>query len=66
MKKQSEDILNEIRKRQPDKPLSLTELATIRELNYVHLKQEKSVLDLLILYCCDCTSLTHLARTILN
>lgn len=57
MKKQNEDIVAEIRKRQPDKPLSLTELATIREISYIDLKKEKAVLDLLILYCCDCKCL---------
>ncbi|CAD8106012.1 unnamed protein product [Paramecium primaurelia] len=53
MKKQSEEIVNEIRKRQPDKPLSLTELAMIREIQYMYLKKEKCVLDLIIQYCCD-------------
>ncbi|KAM3134586.1 hypothetical protein pb186bvf_013228 [Paramecium bursaria] len=53
MKKSSEDVVQEIRKRPIDKPLSLTELAAIRDISYLYLKKEKVVQDLLVQYCCD-------------
>ena len=43
MKKSSEDVVQEIRKRPIDKPLSLTELASIRDISYLYLKKEKVV-----------------------
>lgn len=53
MKRLSEDIIADIKKRVPDKPLSLSELATLREINYVFYKKEKCAIELLVLYCCD-------------
>lgn len=54
MKRSSEDIVADIKKRSSEKPLSLSELATLREINYIYYKKEKCTLDLLVLYCCDC------------
>jgi hypothetical protein len=53
MKRSSEDIVAEIKKRPPEKPLSLSELANLREVNYIFYKKERVILDLLIQYCCD-------------
>lgn len=48
MKRSSEDIVAEIKKRPPEKPLSLSELANLREVNYIFYKKERVILDLLI------------------
>jgi hypothetical protein len=59
MKRSSEDIVAEIKKRPPEKPLSLSELATLREVSFIHYKKEKVVLELLVQYCCDCSVHTY-------
>lgn len=48
MKRTSEDIIVELRKRPPEKPLSLSELAMLREIQYIFLKKEKTAMELLI------------------
>ena len=54
MKRSPEDIIAELNKRSSEKPLSLSELATLRDITYVFYKREKSALELLVYYCCDC------------
>lgn len=64
MKRSSEDIVAEIKKRPPEKPLSLSELANLREVNYIFYKKERVILDLLIQYCCDRKNFKHRYRAL--
>jgi hypothetical protein len=51
MDKEKPAFLNELRKRPADKPLTLGELSSLRELGYKYLKEDTNALDLLIQYC---------------
>ena len=44
MKRSSEDIVLELRKRPAEKVLSLNELAMIREIQFIYFKKEKEVI----------------------
>ena len=60
MKKSCEECVSEIKKRPGEKALCLSELAMLRDVHYVNYKVEKSVLELLIQYCCDCIIINRL------
>lgn len=62
MKRSSEDIVAELKKRTPDKALSLSELATLRDINYIYYKKEKCAIELLAKYCCDCSFFVCILR----
>ena len=51
MEKEKPAFLNELKKRPADKPLSLNELSSLRELSYKDIKEDQNALGLLIQYC---------------
>ncbi len=44
-------FLHELKKRPPDKQLSINELSSLREIAYKYLKEDQNALDLLVEYC---------------
>lgn len=51
MNKEITQFLNDLRKRPSDKPLSFSELISLRELGYIPLKNDINALELLLKYC---------------
>jgi len=70
MEQEKPIFLHELRKRPPEKPLTLNELSSLREINHKFLKEDKNALDLLIQYCRHCkkimTYLINLSSQISN
>ncbi len=46
-------FLQDLNKRPADKPLSLNEFSSLREISYKEFKEEPAALELLIKYCKD-------------
>lgn len=51
MENEKPAFLQELKKRLPDKPLSLNELSSLREIGYKYLKEDPNALSLLVEYC---------------
>jgi len=61
MEQEKPIFLYELRKRPPEKPLTLNELSSLREINHKFLKEDKNALDLLIQYCKHCNLINGLS-----
>lgn len=51
MEKEKPAFLHELKKRPPEKPLTLNELSALREISHKFLKEDTNALELLIQYC---------------